>query len=174
MIDIKNRLELLGIDEDTKHNIKQFYPVFSRSIDDIILKFYSHIVSFPEAQTIFKDFDIKGRLRSLQSAHWLRLFSCEFDDEYVNNALKIGQIHYTNRVAPYLYMAGYNMFHCEVIRVASEEYHDTIYLPHVLTAVTRVITLDMDLSLSAYTREHWATHVVNVGAAYHNTMAEAG
>lgn len=69
--------------------------------------------------------------------------------------MKVGQIHYDNKIPPYLYMAGYNFVHCEIITLASQKYGNSSDLPNILSSITRLVTLDMDLSMSAYTREHW-------------------
>jgi hypothetical protein len=155
LIDLEKRLRLLGITNDTKHNIGVFYPHFLNAIDDIAGQFYAHLLSFPEGKSLLADQDIKNSLKPRQQAHWIELFACQFNERYVTNALRVGQIHYKRKIAPYLYMAGYNFFHCQIISVASQHFGTALELPNLLASITRVVTLDMDLALSAYTREHW-------------------
>lgn len=64
-------------------------------------------------------------------------------------------MHYKFGVAPYLYITGYNFFQCELIKLISEDRAEDVDLSSVLTSVIKVINLDMDLALSAYTREYW-------------------
>ena len=152
---LSRRLALLGITDDTKQNVAMFFPTFVGEVDDIIRKFYAHMLSFPVGKDIFADVDIRGSLERRQKEHWTRLFSCSFDEEYVASAIRVGQVHFKKKIAPYLYLAGYNFFHCELIQLASRTYAGSIGLPSMLSSITRVITLDMDLALSAYTREYW-------------------
>ena len=153
--DITRRLVLLGITDDTKQNISIFFPTFTAEIDGIIKKFYAHILSFPEGKEIFSGIDIRGSLERRQKEHWIRLFSCRFDAQYTSSAIRVGQAHFEKKIAPYLYLAGYNFFHCELIQLISKTYAKSIGLPSMLSGITRLITLDMDLALSAYTREYW-------------------
>jgi hypothetical protein len=153
--EIMRRLSLLGITADTKHNIGEFYPTLAGGIDGIIARFYAHILSFPEGKSALQNKDIKNSLAPRQRTHWLKLFSCSFDDEYYRSAVRIGQVHYDQKISPYLYLAGYNFFNCEMIRLAAQSHRDAVSLSNLLTSISRVVTLDMDLALSAYTREHW-------------------
>jgi len=152
--DMRKRLMLLGITSQSQMRIRHFNPVLVTNIDKIIRRFYEHILSFPEAASLLTKVDIKGRLIPAQREHWLQLFKCEFSDEFVNRALRIGRIHYTNRIPPYLYMGGYNYFLCAVLEMAAQHVRG-LDLPELLADITRLVTLDMDLSISAYLREHW-------------------
>ena len=153
--ELTRRLSLLGISADTKYNVGEFYPTLAGAIDGIISRFYAHILSFPEGKQALEKMDIQNSLIPRQRAHWLKLFSCKFDDDYYRSAVRIGQVHYEQRVSPYLYLAGYNFFSCELIRLAAQSHRDAVSLSNLLTSISRVVTLDMDLALSAYTREHW-------------------
>lgn len=153
--DLQNRLRLLTITDDTKQNLRLFYPVFHQHLPEIVGRFYAHLLTFPAAKRVLGDRDMIDSLKPRQIAHWSHLFSGQIDDEYVANAIRIGQVHYERRVPPYLYIAGYNFFHCEIIKLASENFTKAHELAILLASVTRLISLDMDLALSAYTREYW-------------------
>jgi len=154
-LDIGKRLRLLGINDDTKHNVALFRPVLEAEIGNVINRFHAHILTLPEAKKIRENQDIKGRLAPLQRDHWMRLFSCRFDAEYVRGALAVGQRHFDRGVAPYIYIGGYTYFHCELIQLASRHFARPLELANLLSALSRLVSLDMDLALSAYTREYW-------------------
>lgn len=94
-------------------------------------------------------------LRSKQISHWINLFSCDFDQTYANSAIRIGKAHFKNKVPPHLYIAGYNFFQCQLIVEVSDQLSGEAELPQCLAAIAKVISLDMDLALSAYTRQYW-------------------
>ncbi|WP_119421853.1 protoglobin domain-containing protein [Desertibaculum subflavum] len=148
------RLRLLGIDDDARAEMQRFLPILVAGLDHIIERFYAHMFSLPEGRHIFGDPGVVERLKVRQKAHWLRLFSSTFDDDYVSGAIKVGEVHYVQAIPPYLYIAGYNFFHCELIRLVCDAVPSRL-VPRVLAAFTRVVSLDMDLALSAYTREYW-------------------
>lgn len=158
-IDINRRLELLEITDETRHNIRLFFPVFEENINGIVRHFYRHMNEFPECRAIFSGHDIDKALIPRQQRHWLRLFSCEFDETYVAGALRVGDVHFRNKVPPYLYVAGYNFFHCQLIRLSAENFEHSLELQGLHTAISRLISLDMDLALSAYTRAYWNHHM---------------
>ena len=152
---LEHRLMLLGITEDIRHNVRLYYPSFRRDIHTFSAKFYKHMQSTPEGKKLFGNQDIKNHLIPKQEGHWLHLFSCNFDEAYLRNAIRIGRVHYQKNIPPYLYMVGYNFFHCRIIYHAAETFQPRLELPALLASISKIVTLDMDLALSAYTREHW-------------------
>jgi hypothetical protein len=42
-----------------------------------------------------------------------------------------------------------------LIKLASAHYGASLELPGILASITRVVNLDVDLAISAYTREFW-------------------
>ena len=153
---LQRRLRLLEIDDDVRVSIKKIHPVLHANLDSIIDSFYKHLASFPECKTLFDKTDSLLTLPKRQRLHWLDLFSCRFDEAYAKRALAVGRAHFQHGVAPYLYISGYTFFHCWILRAISESHAGAGDLPSLLTATTRIIHLDMDLALSAYTREYWA------------------
>ena len=152
---IDQRLKLLSIDNAVKAKIEKIRPVIYENFDDILAKFYKHIMSFPSGEKIFKDNAMLVTLPEKQKAHWIALFSCKFDDAYQKNSMNIGRVHFKYGVAPYLYIAGYNFFQCELIKVITFRHASDPDLCDMLTALTKLVALDMDIALSAYTREYW-------------------
>jgi heme-based aerotactic transducer len=153
--DLQKRLDLLMINNDTKHNLNKLLPVFKEDLDDIVRRFYAHIMSFPDVEKILKSEDRIAPLKEKQKKHWISLFSCRFDNKYVESAVRVGQIHFKHGIAPHLYIAGYNFFHCALIQAVAQRHASAYELTNLCASVTRVISLDMDLSLSVYTREYW-------------------
>jgi heme-based aerotactic transducer len=155
MLSLQSRLALFEINEGTRHAINLFHPVFHKHLDGIVAQFYLHLYTFPEGRRALTGIDVKGKLAPRQKAHWLNLFTCDLDEHYAKRAAAIGRVHYERRIPPYLYMAGYTFVHSRLIAVACEAHRGAGELPQLLASISRLIALDMDLALSAYTREHW-------------------
>ena len=128
------------------------------NIGAIVRRFYTHMNTYPECRAVFTGHKIDEVLRPRQERHWLRLFSCRFDDEYVAGALRIGDVHFQQKVAPYLYLAGYNYFHCQLIRLCADHFEYSLAMQGLQTAIARLITLDTELAMTAYTRAFWSHH----------------
>ncbi len=152
---LNKRLELLGINEDTKNSMKKVRPILYEEIDNIIGYFYDHIFSFPEIKKLFPGVDSRRNLEVKQKHHWISLFSCNFDESYLQATTRIGKAHFENKIAPYIYISGYNFFLCELTKIVSIKMRDSADLPGMLTSIVRLVSLDMDLSMSFYTREYW-------------------
>ena len=82
-------------------------------IDDVLERFYTHILSYPEFKALFEDSDSIDRARASQKAHWLEeLFSGHFRSSYFNKADKIGRTH--ARVGIVRWRLRYSLTHARV------------------------------------------------------------
>ncbi len=151
---LRERLLTLGIDSNTRHNLNLLRPGLAVHIDEIVAGFYSHFLQFDSAAALLPA-GIAPRLRQRQRAHWIEMFECRFDEHYTSNAVRIGQAHFDHKVPPRLYLAGHSYFHCRIIEMAARKYGQSGHLPILLASVAKVIALDIDLALSAYTRAMW-------------------
>lgn len=152
---LERRLQLLKIDEQTTNLIHGFYPTLNREIDTVIARFYAHLMTTPEGREIFANRRAIEALKPRQRTHWMSLFSCKFDRDYVDSATAVGRVHYERKVPPYVYMSSYNFFHRELNEIAWRASTNKAELRDLLDAIARLVTLDMELALSAYTRERW-------------------
>lgn len=152
--ELSKRLALLDWQNGSQRRIAAFYPIFEAKIDQLIRRFYDHLLGRPDISAILKQNDITGRIIPAQRAHWLRLFRCEFSQEYVVQARAIGQAHYRHQIPVYAYIYGYNYMLTLVLELASQNVRNTDLAP-LLADISRVVCLDMELALAAYVREHW-------------------
>lgn len=151
---LAERLHALRIDDNTRHNVAIVRPFLIESIDGLIVDFYTHFLSIPSARAHF-DTPYIGKLKLRQRAHWLEMFECRFDAHYLANAVRIGQAHFDHKVPLRLYLAGQSHFYCSVIESAARRLGATRELPVVLASIARILSLDVDLATSAYTRALW-------------------
>ena len=159
MLNLEARLSLLGWTPDSNARIAMFRPTFQDNIDRMIRALYDHLLKHPECAELLSGANIWAHLVAAQRAHWLALFECTFDEAYITNAIRIGQIHHRRKVPPYIYMGAYNFFLGETLCVAASAVRSRD-LPPLLADVSCLIALDMYLSLSAYVRRDWADDIV--------------
>lgn len=148
------RLRLLGIDDTTLHNMRQIRPLLLRELEAIVEELYRHLLSFPEVARLLPEKDIRV-LKVKQKAHWTALFECNFDDHFAEYAMRVGQVHFDRKIPPYVYLAAYNYVQCLIVARISKAVNGRDDLAGALSSLSRVITLDIDLALSAYTRAYW-------------------
>ncbi|MAZ73721.1 MAG: hypothetical protein CMC70_11320, partial [Flavobacteriaceae bacterium] len=139
---LARKIRMLGITPHVLSTLRGIHPFVETQMDGIVDRFYAHMQTFPEGRRIFADRAMVAGLKRAQREHWLNLFRGALDTDYVFRAMRVGQVPYERRVAPYIYIAGYNFFQCELLRILSEKYRSDSALPDMLGAITRVISLD--------------------------------
>ncbi len=154
--DLRMRLALLRIDDDTRANLKRFRPILERQIDAVIDGFYRFLREVPEARAILTSDEQVRQLRAKQRSHWLVLFSGTWDGHFRDAAIAIGAAHFNARVPPYLYVAAYTYFHCELINVAASQFNGED-AARVTAAIAKIVNLDMELALASYMRVLWTS-----------------
>lgn len=151
---MRRRRYLLGIDENTLHNVALAKPTILRHLDAIVEALYAHLMSIPECARLLEP-AIVPRLKARQKAHWARMLECRFDEAYARETARIGQVHFDRRVPPYLYLAAYSYTQSLIVARVSAVLHNKDEVAAVISSISRIILLDIELSLSAYTRAFW-------------------
>jgi len=147
-VDLNARFARFQIDGTTKDNLRKAMPFLTKELDRIISRFYSYLEQFPDTHEILKGHDTV-RLRESQKRHWLRLFSCELDNDYVHSALLIGLAHYHSQVAPQTYIAANSFIQCELLRAVIGHYN-SLDAAALSGSINKLVMLDVSITLNAY------------------------
>ncbi len=153
-LDLKLRLELYGINQETYYHAGVFWHAILPEFDEIINRFYAHILEHQKFRKLIPDPAKIDHLKVRQKAHWDRLFNSKFDDDYVRQVIATAEAHIKIRMPAYFYMAAYSIFldelHAAAYRIALLEGNDVIA---TVKAINKVVIIDMDLTLSVYMKE---------------------
>jgi len=153
-LDLKLRLDLYGINLETFYYAGVFWRAILPEFDEIIHRFYAHILEHRKYRKFIPDPAIIDRLKVTQKAHWDRLFTSKLDDDYVYQVVAAAEAHIKIRMPTYHYMAAYTIFldelHAAAYRHFSEE-GDTVIA--IVKAINKLVIIDMDLTLSVYMKE---------------------
>lgn len=163
--DLKRRVgftRLTNIDCDA---LKGFRPILERNVDGLLDAFYDHVTAVPELAALFRDDAHVRFARDGQRKHWLdRVFSGNFDSDYVASVQKIGEAHARIDLDPRWYIGAYcfalDYLH-QVVRTEMQD--DPEGVAAVAMAINKAVFLDMDFAISIYIRaaKDLATKVVN-------------
>lgn len=104
-VEILRRMELLGLDERTLRLLSNNKILIEQEIDSIVDEFYDKQIEIDEISLLIGDADTLRRLHAVQRRYILDLFAGHYDDEYVNNRLRIGMVHKRIGVEPKLYLS---------------------------------------------------------------------
>lgn len=152
---LKHRISLMSINQRTVDVLHRIAPFIETCLSGIIEDFYAHMQKFPEGRKLFSNPAQVTGLKNHQQGHWIRLFNVQLDEAYVEETVRIGMAHYRGRVAPHLYIAGYNFFEAALLKRVATRYQNDPQMPLMMEAISRVIGLDMDIAMSVYLRELW-------------------
>jgi methyl-accepting chemotaxis protein len=164
-ISLSDRLEYLNIDHAARGLLRDFLPILECEIDSILDFFYSHIEKYPNLREMFRD---KGRIahaKEEQIKHWRRMFSGDFDEDYLNSVQAIGRTHNKLGLEPNWYIGGYALITGRIHAVAIRHCHRTIsspaqreHLTSLIQAIDTAVLLDMELVISVYLEEKSKDH----------------
>jgi methyl-accepting chemotaxis protein len=169
--DIRRRLRFSQVDGETKKLLETAWKIASPELPSILDEFYTHLVTEPEVARILGNH--AERLKGLQGSHWERLFSGNFDGEYMAGVYTVGMVHKRIGLQPRWFIAGYRFVLKKLTGLITRRFKgNKARLAEVLSAVNTAVLLDIDLAITAYQdaiedekRKTVATVVETFGAA---------
>ncbi len=173
---LMERLDFLGIDDATRSALAEFMPILQAEIGNVLSAFYEHLAGNTAMAAMFRTEQVRQHARSAQQAHWLRLFSGRFDDEYYASVRKIGLAHSRIGLAPQWYIGGYAFTASRLYALAVHHFTSRMNpkaaqdrAAALLRAINQAIMLDMDLAISIYLEENRAAYdakLASLGASF--------
>ncbi|MCG8442124.1 MAG: protoglobin domain-containing protein [Caulobacterales bacterium] len=161
---LHKRLAVFRIDEETIADVRALAPLVRAQIEPITHAFYAHFLTFPEVQAVFADPAMLDHAERMQAAHWRRVLRLDLDAEYVEQAVAVGRAHEKAGVAPYLFVSGYQFFLERAAAAIHARKGDHAANSRGASALGRVVMLDLEIALSAFTRE-LSRHIAQAHAA---------
>lgn len=157
--DLTERLSFIGLDQSTMDQIKSMKPFIEKILPEVLDSFYAHVSKWEQVARFFNGRGHMDSAQARQQAHWTRIASGVFDEDYMKSVVTIGRTHDRIGLDPRWYIGGYahitaSMFD-KVIKNSMKgrlflSRRDRQDLPVALSALVRAIFLDMDLAISAY------------------------
>src|SRR5258708_8885448 len=103
--EVERRKRYLQFDEDDEGRLAELNELATQYAEPVIEAFYSHLMSFQETSTFFRDPQTLERVKRLQVEYFLRLTQGSYDRDYVAQRLKIGPVHDRIRLQVKFYLA---------------------------------------------------------------------
>ncbi|HEY0181400.1 MAG TPA: globin-coupled sensor protein, partial [Rhodopila sp.] len=163
--DLSDRLKFLGIGDAARATLTEFLPTLQHELPGIILAFYKHIRQWPQLSGMFRTEADMTKASAAQTAHWLKLYSGRFDDDYASSVHRIGHVHSRLGLEPRWYMGGYAFVLGRLYTVASHTFMSRLNpaaaqakTAALISCLNQVAILDMDLAISTYIEANKATY----------------
>ena len=153
------RLRFLEIDESTVASLGPIKQSLDAEFDQLLDRFYAHILKQPELHAMFSDKETMARARAAQKRYWLtHLFAKQFDAGQFEQAEKIAQAHLRIGLEPSWYMSGYCYMLNQFVELAcSCHKNDSVNASATIQAVNKLVFLDMNTVIDKYLEAKNAT-----------------
>ncbi|WP_430473851.1 methyl-accepting chemotaxis protein [Thalassospira lucentensis] len=113
--------------------------------------FYESIAQKPEINQATLDRPKLDQLTKTLQAHWQKLFDGKIDEDFVRQSIAIGERHEEFGITPKLYIAAYNAVTDALIETIIVKFRWRAgEAAKIVTALTSVMLLDIELTLTAY------------------------
>lgn len=169
--ELLERTQFTEVDAETRQAINEYMPALKQALPEILEEFYVHIKKWPKLAGMFQDQSRMDYAKQAQAAHWLRLFTAKFDEEYAQSVRKIGLIHSRIGLEPTWYIGAYTFTlnrlydhaaHFYKSRFGSEKAQDKT--GRLFRALNQCVMIDMDMAISIYLEENKHTYEKRLNA----------
>jgi len=153
--EIDDRLSFLGLADSDRRLLAELAPLLERHADRLVSAFYRHLLSFEETRHLLADPAVKARLLSKQRAYLLSLAGPTIDEDYVQERLRIGQVHARIGLGPRYYLGAYALYFSLLAPLITEDCRGEGERAHeTLSALVKLLLLDTQLAMDAYIERH--------------------
>lgn len=152
MIDVsperRKQLEYLGLSDKELLLLASHRDIFKKVVEEVVGRFYDQIGTQPELMKIIDRTSTVDRLKETQRVYWISLADGIIDDAYINNRIKIGQVHSRVGLTTDYYLGSY-MVYLDIAADLLKQIVPDSWI-HVVHALSKMFNLDSQLVLEAY------------------------
>jgi putative two-component system response regulator len=149
--EITLRKQYTELTEEDVILLTEVRPIVEAHLYELVEAFYSHLLQFEETRKILKDEDTVNRLKEAQGRYLTSLFSGDYGPRYVEDRMRIGEVHYKIGVEIRWYLGAvhhYEWLLAELIRRHGKMDTDKYF--KVQRAICTILYLDTQWVLEAY------------------------
>ncbi|MEO2006116.1 MAG: protoglobin domain-containing protein, partial [Candidatus Poribacteria bacterium] len=151
---LARRLEYLSFGQADADLLHSLQPVIQQHSDDIVRAFYEHLIAFETTRNLLHDEATMNRLVEAQKRHVVELFGGVYDERYAERRLLVGKTHDRVGLEPSWYLGSYHLYQRVLFPIVTEYLAEggasQGEVTEALLAITKVMTLDIDLALESY------------------------
>ena len=149
--DWKTRKAFLLLTKEDEQGLKLLQPLMDRHVEDLVSAFYQHLLGFGETRKLLTDDLITTRLKDAQKSYLRSLVRGPYDEAYRDSRLKIGQVHDRIGLTPQWYLGAYSLYLTLLQPLVLHEFRNRpADADAALSALTKVVFLDIQLAIEAY------------------------
>ncbi len=149
--EVEKRKRYLEITSADEQRLKSAASRLQARSPEITERFYEYLLGHEHTRKILEAPGLLPRLKELQGKYFFRLTSGQYDLDYFEDRLRVGQVHFRIGLTPEWYLGAYLKYLHIVSDVLSQAFgrdYETFF--QTLVSLTKVIYLDTGLALDAY------------------------
>ena len=150
--EIEKRLEMLGVTSADIESLIRTGELLHSNYDAVIDTFYSQQVAIREVALIIGDAESLRRLKVAQRAYITELFSGVYDQDYVNNRLRIGLVHKRIGVEPKYFLTAAKTLRDTLIVEMGRAVTDRDEFEAARDGLDKILNFDTQIIFDAYIR----------------------
>lgn len=149
--EIRRRKEWLELDYVDADNMKALEKIVSAHIEELMDYLYNHFLSYEDTKSFFPDEETLKRARSGQKRYFLKLTCGKYDEEYVQDRLRVGAAHYRVGLDTRWYMGAYYRALTFIRKTVHKKMRDDPErAQEMLGSLIKLIFFDMGLAIDMY------------------------
>ena len=151
--DLAAKLRAFSIDKKDLARFSGIARIIKKSAPKILDRFYADVRADPQRARYFPSQQIMDSARSRQMDHWINLFSGALEQDHLDRAAHIGQVHARIGLEPAFYIGGYASILAELVEAELTNSIGGIFRrtkARRIGTLIKTALLDMELATSAY------------------------
>jgi len=149
--DIEQRLAYLNLGEDDLACLAELRPFVDREADGFVASFYRHLLTFAPTRQLLRDPDVKDRLLLKQREYLLSIVPPGLDAEYVEERIRIGEIHERIGLAPRWYLGSYSLYFSLLTPLVYDAFGDDVHkVSQAIVALQKILNFDAQIAMESY------------------------
>jgi methyl-accepting chemotaxis protein len=157
--DHQSFFQWFSLDTDSKDLIAQTEKLLVPHLGRVLERFYDRVLEREETRRFFADDKVVAHAKAAQKAHWQRLFSGRFDQEYFDSAARVGRVHYELRLPFIQYLGGYSSAGADMMDIlVRKRMTSRAVLSKQVQLVNRLMMADCERVIASYFEAQHAEH----------------
>jgi signal transduction histidine kinase len=148
---LAQRLAYLNLGAEDCAALEALRPALEKNASTFVAAFYRHLLSFQPTRELLRDPAVKRRLLEQQRAYLLSLGEPRFDEDYVRDRRRIGEVHEYIGLEPRWYLGAYALYQSLLVPLVLQTHeHEPERAMAALIALGKVLALDAQLAMESY------------------------
>jgi len=153
----QTRKDYLDFTERDVTLLKELNGLIHQHADNIINKFYGHLLRFKETRAFLPDEETIKKVKRTQKEYLLMLTEGNYDEKYFEHRLNVGKTHDRIDLHPNWYIGAYCLYHRLLYPLIIETYKDQPdKITDYILVLDKIMNLDMQLAMDTYIHSYHA------------------